>query len=128
MIAAIKPLCGHCGCRFSSRPRGLCWTCYYTPGVRDKYATLGGKYARRGTRNFYGFAPLPESTVALPGTAEKVQILEHRAGLWPEGLPRTERREPMRSQGKRSPASSMKSATCLPRSSGGFLAASESAG
>lgn len=31
-------LCLHCGKRPVSKPRGLCWTCYYGPGVRDQYA------------------------------------------------------------------------------------------
>ena len=30
--------CQHCGkVRTGNRPRGLCWTCYYTPTVRDLY-------------------------------------------------------------------------------------------
>lgn len=29
--------CRHCGKGKVCRPRGLCWRCYYTPGVRDLY-------------------------------------------------------------------------------------------
>ena len=32
-----KPLCKHCGVKPPNRRRGLCWTCYFTPGVRDLY-------------------------------------------------------------------------------------------
>lgn len=30
-------VCRHCGERKVNRPRGLCWGCYYTPGVKEKY-------------------------------------------------------------------------------------------
>ena len=30
-------LCRHCNRVPSNRPRGLCWSCYYKPGVRDLY-------------------------------------------------------------------------------------------
>ena len=30
--------CRHCKKATVSRPRGLCWVCYYTPGVKDLYA------------------------------------------------------------------------------------------
>jgi hypothetical protein len=48
------------------------------------------KFARRGVSNFCGQAPLPpEPTEALPGTAEKVVVLEERArrglALWHPG-------------------------------------------
>ena len=33
----MKPLCRHCSERKVTRPRGLCWKCYYTPGVRELY-------------------------------------------------------------------------------------------
>lgn len=29
--------CRHCDTNAVNRPRGLCWTCYYTPGVLDLY-------------------------------------------------------------------------------------------
>ena len=43
-------LCRHCLRHKVSRPRGLCWTCYYKPGVRDLYPATGK------------FAPKPEPT------------------------------------------------------------------
>lgn len=60
--------------------------CYYTPGVRDLYP-ITSKFARRGVQDFNGRVPQPpEPTRALPGTPEKVRILEHRArnqqSLW----------------------------------------------
>lgn len=30
-------ICRHCHQRDVNCPRGLCWTCYYTPGVREQY-------------------------------------------------------------------------------------------
>jgi hypothetical protein len=73
-------LCRHCQKVKSNRPRGLCWSCYYTPGVRDLYPSTS-KFARRGVRDFNGKARLPEPTSALPGTPEKVAVLELRARL-----------------------------------------------
>lgn len=74
------PVCKHCRKSKVNRPRGLCWTCYYTPGVKDRYPSTS-KYARRGVGNFNGNAPLPEPTTAPPGTAEKMAVLELRAQL-----------------------------------------------
>ncbi|MBI1913401.1 MAG: hypothetical protein HYS12_01380 [Planctomycetes bacterium] len=73
-------LCRHCQKVKSNRPRGLCWSCYYTPGVRDLYPSTS-KFARRGVKDFNGRARMPEPTSALPGTPEKVAILEQRARL-----------------------------------------------
>ncbi|HZT79292.1 MAG TPA: hypothetical protein VFA26_03670 [Gemmataceae bacterium] len=74
-------LCRHCGRVPSNRPRGLCWSCYYTPGVREQYPSTS-KFARRGLDDFNGRAPLPPApTAALPGSPEKVAILEERARL-----------------------------------------------
>ncbi len=79
-------MCRHCGRVRVSRPRGLCWVCYYTPGVRDHYPSTS-KFARRGVPDCNGRVPLPpEPTTAMPGTPEKVRILEQRArnrqALW----------------------------------------------
>ena len=72
-------ICRHCSKRTVSRPRGLCWGCYYTPGVKDLYPSTS-IYARRGVGNFYGNAPLaPVPTSAAPGTPEKLAVLEQRA-------------------------------------------------
>src|SRR5206468_11603703 len=72
-------LCRHCNRVPSNRPRGLCWACYYTPGVRELYPSTS-KFARRGVGNFCGRAlPTAVPTAALPGTPEKVAVLEERA-------------------------------------------------
>jgi hypothetical protein len=74
-------LCRHCGQSRANRPRGLCWSCYYTPGRREQYPSTS-KYARRGLADFNGRVAVPAlPTGALPGTAEKVAVLEQRARL-----------------------------------------------
>ena len=73
--------CRHCQKSPVNRPRGLCWSCYYTPGVRDLYPSTS-KFARRGVSDFNGRARLAtRPTDALPGTPEKVAVLEERARL-----------------------------------------------
>lgn len=73
-------LCRHCRVRHVSRPRGLCRVCYYTPGVPALYPSAS-RYARRGSGNFCGNAPLPEPTKCAPGTAEKLAVMAERARL-----------------------------------------------
>lgn len=74
-------LCRNCNHSKPNRPRGLCWTCYYTPGVRDRFPSTS-KFARRGVGDFNGKAKLPPvPTHAMPGSEEKVAILEERARL-----------------------------------------------
>src|SRR6476661_8376311 len=78
--------CRHCSKSKVNRPRGLCWSCYYTPGVKELYPSTS-KYARRGVGNFTGTAPLPPvPTTAVPGSPEKLAVLEQRArahlALW----------------------------------------------
>ena len=85
-------LCKHCQKASVSRPRGLCWSCYYAPGVRDLHPSTS-RYARRGLDDFNGRVSLPPfPTGALPGSPEKVAILEQRArqrqALWhPQDAP-----------------------------------------
>ena len=75
-------LCRHCHNRKPNRPRGLCWTCYYAPGVRDQYP-IDSRFATAGVRDFNGRRPLPRRpTNALPGTPEKVKVLCERARLF----------------------------------------------
>jgi hypothetical protein len=78
--------CRHCGRARVSRPRGLCWTCYYTPGLRSLYPSTS-KFAQRGIEDFNGQGRLAiEPTEAFPGSAEKVEVLAERArrrqALW----------------------------------------------
>jgi hypothetical protein len=64
-----------------NRPRGLCFDCYYTPGVREHYPSTS-KVARRGVQDRQGAIPLPpEPTASPPGSPEKVAVLEERARL-----------------------------------------------
>jgi hypothetical protein len=84
--------CRHCKRVESNRPRGLCWSCYYTAGVRELYPSTS-KFARRGLADFNGGIALPSvPTDASPGSPEKVAILEARArqgvALWhPQDAP-----------------------------------------
>ena len=74
-------LCRHCQRVRSNRPRGLCWSCYYTPGVREKYPSTS-KFARRGVCDFNGRPAVDaRPTPAAPGSPEKVAVLEERARL-----------------------------------------------
>ena len=77
-----KGLCRHCGDARINRPRGLCWTCFYTPGVRELYP----RDEKRGKRGIHGERgggyELPDfPTKAWPGSEEKVEVLEARALL-----------------------------------------------
>lgn len=79
-------LCRHCGRVPVNRPRGLCWSCYYKPGIREQYPSTS-KFGRRGVGHSNRRCPLPAApTSALPGSPEKVAILEQRASrgesLW----------------------------------------------
>lgn len=70
--------CKHCKHRNAARPRGLCYICYTLPGVREAYPAL--KTLRRGVEDGYGYRCMaPAGTVALPGTEEKIRVMEERA-------------------------------------------------
>jgi hypothetical protein len=71
-------ICSHCQLCKVVRPRGLCWTCYYRPGVRDLYPSTS-KYCNRGVGNGCHNAPMPAPTAAIPGSEAKIQILADRA-------------------------------------------------
>src|SRR5207253_6730373 len=74
-------LCRHCLEGPVSRPRKLCWSCYYTPGVREMYPSTS-KFARRGVGDFNGQPSVAvQPTTAVPGSPEKVEILAERARL-----------------------------------------------
>jgi len=76
-----RGICRHCHCKPVARPRGLCWPCYYRPGVRECYPSVS-KFARHGlgTGNRRP-APPAQPTTALPGSQEKLEVLQQRAGL-----------------------------------------------
>src|SRR5262245_15007973 len=77
----MNTICQHCRRCKVNRPRGLCWTCYYTPGVRELYPPTS-KFARCGPGNFNGNAPLPAfPTASPPGSPEKVAVMAERARM-----------------------------------------------
>lgn len=86
--ARPRPMCRHCGIRPVARPRGLCWTDYYAPGVRDLYPASTSKFMNRGHGIGMNFnPPLPaEPTDAVPGSEEKILVLmervRRRESLW----------------------------------------------
>ena len=51
------PICKHCRKSKVNRPRGLCWGCYYTPGVKDhapldfQICPAWGRELRRSSRD-----------------------------------------------------------------------------
>lgn len=70
-------LCRHCAQRYSCRPRGLCWICYYNPSIRPLYPE--NKAWWRPSEDSNGGYREPETwTDALPGTPEKVAVLIER--------------------------------------------------
>src|SRR5260221_14756419 len=69
-------LCRHCGKCVVSRPRGLCWACFYEPGIRELYPPTS-KYARQGLNYSYDeVRPSRMPTRAEPGSPQKVAVLE----------------------------------------------------
>lgn len=83
------PLCCHCATRPASRPRGLCWRCYYGSRSRStrkshKSVMPSADRPRQGKRTLP-----PKPTTALPGTIDKIAVMAARfaAGyeLWHPG-------------------------------------------
>lgn len=72
-----RKLCRHCGIKPVNRPRGTCWGCYYTPGIRDLYPSTS-KFARRGVGSKYTGEP-DTPTVVEPGSENKIAEMERRA-------------------------------------------------
>lgn len=71
--------CRHCNARVVRRPRGLCWGCYYTPGVKELYPT-DPKHGKRAADDTVNPADPPSGpTAARQGTAEKIEELARRA-------------------------------------------------
>lgn len=69
--------CRDCGKTPAKSPRGLCWVCYRTPSVRARYP-ISAKYGRK-TWPKYTALPPAEPTQAIPGTPEKIEVLQSRA-------------------------------------------------
>lgn len=75
-----KPLppCVRCRAKNANRPRGLCWGCYYTPGVMDRYPSTS-KYARRGVGTGATAYRRPAApTLAVPGSEAKILVIMAR--------------------------------------------------
>lgn len=78
-----RPMCQHCNSSPVTRPRGLCWSCYYTPTIKDAYGCGSGnkatsRYASRGVGLSYTGEPT-EPTDTDPGSEERIAILSSRA-------------------------------------------------
>ena len=71
-------MCRHCGVKKANRPRGLCWAFYYASGVRELYPSASN-FVRRILEDFIGRAKLSEPTTELPGTEEKLVVMQRRA-------------------------------------------------
>ena len=78
--------CQHCKRNPISRPRRLCWECFYRPGVRDLYpSTHPNAYRGLANGNFTAKrSGCP--TQAKPGSPEKIAVLAERVrqgvALW----------------------------------------------
>ncbi|MBY0525072.1 MAG: hypothetical protein K2R98_16830 [Gemmataceae bacterium] len=70
--------CRHCNQAHVTRPRGLCWSCYYKPGVRGLYPSTS-KFARRGAGLVSHRHRAPtRATTAAPGSEEKIAVMMER--------------------------------------------------
>lgn len=82
-----RPPCQHCRKYLAHRPRGLCWSCYNKPDVRNLYPT-DPVFGRRGHNHQkkHTHLTVDQPTSAPPGSAEKIAVLTERASrgmnLW----------------------------------------------
>lgn len=75
----IASNCKHCQRDRGLYSRGLCWTCYYTPEVRDQYEPAAAPSNHRGLGiDVYAPDVPPEPTTARPGTIAKLHVLMER--------------------------------------------------
>ncbi len=80
MMLATTKRCRHCRKAPVSRPRGLCFRCYYRPGVKKMFPPLLQARFVSKLADFSGLGKLPPCpTSAAPGTPEKVAVLAQRA-------------------------------------------------
>lgn len=72
-------ICRHCGVNKANRPRQMCWTCYYAPGVKELYVSQC-VYTRKGLGLQAGGLPLDTLICPyLPGTPGKIEFMADRA-------------------------------------------------
>ncbi len=79
--------CVLCGWRAISRAKHLCWVCSTSPAGKKVPARVHSCTNRKGARaDFNGTPPpAPEATEAVPGSEEKIVVLQARvaAGVQP---------------------------------------------
>lgn len=75
-------ICKHCQdpTRTVNRPRGLCWNCYYRPGVRDQYQPKTN-HGKRFDETKKQAGPPDSPTDATPGSEAKILVLIDRVAL-----------------------------------------------
>jgi hypothetical protein len=70
--------CHHCGQAKITRPRNLCWTCYYDSTIREKHSPSTRNRIEPHCREL----PLPpRPTRARPGSLAKLIVFRRRARL-----------------------------------------------
>ena len=70
-----KSMCRHCGKEVVSRPRGLGWRCYYTPGIQALYPIKAVDSNNRGVDTP---TRLPEKPTSLPPGPERIPVYRAR--------------------------------------------------
>ncbi len=83
MSRITRTFCRHCGEGQVNRPRGLCWTCYYAPGVRELYpptsaAAIAGATGHAERHIVKGGLPAEPCRFNC-GSAEKIAVMIGRA-------------------------------------------------
>lgn len=78
--------CRSCNKVRANRPRGLCYSCYYKPAVREMFPSTS-KFARKGAGiGANGITVSDRPTGELPGTEGKIKVLMERVArgeiLW----------------------------------------------
>lgn len=68
------PTCRHCRRFRTSRPRGLCYRCFYTPGVRDLYPPVRHRGPPSETHRRLPATPC----LYPPGSPEKIAAMAAR--------------------------------------------------
>lgn len=74
--------CRHCRRRKITRPRRMCWNCYYNPDVTRLYPQKDTKHNNRGIHggnNDTAPAPLPEPITKRPDPLNYFIVLMNRA-------------------------------------------------
>ena len=69
----------------SNRPRGLCWSCYYRPGVREQYPSTS-KFARRSVSDFNGQASQAADVTAASLGYQQDSTLFYPIVLYQQGF------------------------------------------